>query len=458
MSSCLNYKSQSFPSGRGFAPASSNKKRPRRGPPLINALDPDALSAVFSSLDCLSDLLSCSLVCRAWRTVVTKGKCFNVLYRKQWEVGIVRGVCFEEMAGVMHRDALLQSPRINVDQWKGHSGTIDQCRMKDGLLLTGSTRDKFMRLWSVEESYKCEYDFPGEYRLPVDYGPLVGFDFDESKIVGLVGSENSRICIWRRSGMTTISNPFKCKGTFPKGLCMSYCDPEAVVGCADGTARVFDMYSSQCSHIIRMHDPEVPVTCIGLSDEGSRLSILAAGGSSITVSSVLTPDHEFAAKLHMAGEIKTLSYNPCGNERTVFAGSRNGYVYSWDLRTCGLLWETKVSQDAVCSMQHRRKDATTLVVGGRDGVLHLLDQNTGNVITKFILDTSYCVLSSTKPASSSSGGCSRNMVIQRLRGRRTAPDAKIVSIPAPPITCLAVGMKRIITTHGNDYIRTWKFI
>ncbi|KAL6211011.1 hypothetical protein ACLB2K_016240 [Fragaria x ananassa] len=302
---------------------------------------------------------------------------------------------------------------------------------EDGLLLTGSTRDKFMRLWSVEESYKCDYDFQGEYRLPVDYGPLVGFDFDESKIVGLVGSENSRICIWRRSGMTRISNHFKCKGTFPKGLCMSYCDPEAVLGCADRTARVFDMYSSQCSHIIRMHDPEVPVTCIGLSDE---------------------------AKLHMAGEIKTLSYNPCGNDRTVFAGSRNEYVYSWDLRTCGLLWETKVSQDAVCSMQHRRNDTTTLVVGGRDGVLHLLDQNTGNVVTEFILDTSYCVLSSTKPASSSSGGCSRNMVIQGLRGRRTAPDANIVSIPAPPITCLAVRIKRIITTHGKDYIRTWKFI
>lgn len=31
----------------------------------------------------------------------------------------------------------------------------------------------------------------------------------------------------------------------------SYCDPEAVVGCEDGTARVFDMYSKQCSQIIR---------------------------------------------------------------------------------------------------------------------------------------------------------------------------------------------------------------
>lgn len=34
-------------------------------------------------------------------------------------------------------------------------------------------------------------------------------------------------------------------------LSTSYIDPEAVVGCEDGTARVFDMYSKTCSQIIR---------------------------------------------------------------------------------------------------------------------------------------------------------------------------------------------------------------
>lgn len=369
-------------------------------------------------------------------------------------MGLVKGLCLEEMAGVTHRLALHRSPRIDVDQWKGHSANIDQCRKKNGLLLTGGSRDKFMRLWSLEESHKCVYRFRGEYRVPVDYGSLVDFDFDESKIVGLVGSNNSRICIWRRNEMTRVLNPFKCKGTFPKGLCMRYCDPEAVVGCADGTTRVFDMYSSQCSRILRMHDSEVPVTCLGLRDEDSRLLILAAGGSSITMSSGLLPDHELAAKLHVAGEIRTLSYNPCGDDKTVFAGSRDGYVYGWDLRTCRLLWETKVSWGAVCSMQHRRNDSSTLVVGGADGMLRLLDQNTGEVITKIVLDTGYCVLPSTSPASS--GGCYQNRV-QRLRGRRCSPDAPIDSVPSPPITCLAVGMKKVITTHSRDYIRSWEF-
>lgn len=34
-------------------------------------------------------------------------------------------------------------------------------------------------------------------------------------------------------------------------LSYRYFDPEAVVGCEDGTARVFDMYSRKCSQIIR---------------------------------------------------------------------------------------------------------------------------------------------------------------------------------------------------------------
>ncbi|XP_030963200.1 F-box/WD-40 repeat-containing protein At3g52030-like [Quercus lobata] len=70
-----------------------------------------------------------------------------------------------------------------------------------------------MYLWSLE-SYKCVE----EYFVP-DIVPLVDFDFDESKIVGLVGT---RICIWRRNGKRSIfpSN----EGTFVKGLCMQYAE------------------------------------------------------------------------------------------------------------------------------------------------------------------------------------------------------------------------------------------
>ncbi|KAK9944614.1 hypothetical protein M0R45_010174 [Rubus argutus] len=440
-----------FPAGLDLTLA-SHKKRPIRRPSPINALDHDVLSKIFSLLEDCFDLTNCSLVCKTWSGVITKSKLVEALYYKLWHMGLVKGGhCLEEMVVEPHRLALHQGRRINIDQWKAHSANIDQCRKKNGFLLTGG-RDKVMRLWSLK-SDTCVYKFEGEYEVPSEYGPLVDFDFDASKIVGLVGSKNSRICLWSRSGVARVLNPLKGKGNFPKAICMRYCDPEAVVGCADGTARVFDMYSHQCSQILRMHGSKVPVTCLGLCDDyGASSLILAGGGSRITISSGLLQHTVTELCMdYLAGDkIRTLCYNPCGDEdRSVFAGSTGGYVYGWDLRTGRRLWKTQVSRSAVCSVQHLRNDGSTLVVGGVDGVLRLVDQNTGKVNSRIVLDTGYCVLPSTSSANSAP--------VQRLRGRRLAEDAQLDDIPTPPITCLTVGMKKVITAHNRDYIRTWKF-
>ncbi|XP_060964974.1 F-box/WD-40 repeat-containing protein At3g52030-like [Cannabis sativa] len=82
--------------------------------------------------------------------------------------------------------------------------------MKRGLLLTGGG-DKVMRLWSLG-NYKCLE----EYSTP-DSTFVVDFDFDEYKIVGLLGT---CICIWRRDGARSVFPPYE--GTFSKGLCMRY--------------------------------------------------------------------------------------------------------------------------------------------------------------------------------------------------------------------------------------------
>uniref|UniRef100_A0A2N9J669 F-box domain-containing protein n=1 Tax=Fagus sylvatica TaxID=28930 RepID=A0A2N9J669_FAGSY len=309
---------------------------------------------------------------------------------------------------------------------------VDQCRMKMGLILTGRG-DKVMRLWSLE-SYKCRE----EYSVP-DTVPLVDFDFDESKIVGLVGT---RICIWRRNGKRSIfpSN----EGTFVKGLCMRYYDPEAVVGCEDGTARLFDMYSRKCSRIIRMRAG--PVTCLCLSDD--QLILSGSSFGSITVSGVLSDQRVATLRSRITtGGIRTLCYNACS--RLVFAGSTSGYTSCWDLRTMRSLWETRVSPNVVYSLQHQRNDKSTLVVGGIDGVLRILDQNTGQVLTSCVMEGN--VLSSSQ---------NKYGAAERKKGRRLSEDTHIDSIPKsarPPITCLAVGMKKVVTLHNGRYIRLWKF-
>lgn len=115
-------------------------------------------------------------------------------------------------------------------------------------------------------------------------------------------------------------------------------------------------------------------------------------------------------------------------------------------RKMGVLWERRVSPNVLYSLGHMQNDTATLVVGGIDGVLHVLDQNTGELVSSYVMD---------QLVSSASSG-----VIEKRRGRRLSEDARIDSIPRaarPPITCLAVGMKKVVTTHNGKQIRIWKF-
>lgn len=83
-------------------------------------------------------------------------------------------VILGEVAMEQHSLAL-QCGGFYVDQWKAHSTTVAQCRMKMGMLVTG-VGHKVIRLWSLD-SYKCIE----EYSMP-DMFSLVDFDFDESKV------------------------------------------------------------------------------------------------------------------------------------------------------------------------------------------------------------------------------------------------------------------------------------
>ncbi|XVF73597.1 hypothetical protein PTKIN_Ptkin12aG0215100 [Pterospermum kingtungense] len=420
--------------------SSATKKRSgRRGGTRMEWLEHDILCIIFSFLD-VFDLVRCTAVCKSWNAVIKKSKLLQVLYSKlrrdfhsiepnssehSWQLGL------EEVAMKHHR-LCLQRGRIDIHQWKAHSVGVDQCRMKMGLLLTG-VGDKVMRLWSLD-SYKCVE----EYHIPNNF-TLVDFDFDESKIVGLLGT---RVGIWTRSGKRSIF-PSR-EGTFSKGLCMRYIDPEAVIGCEDGTARVFDMYSRTCSQIIKMHAG--PVTCLSLSDDQLILSGSSLG--SVSMASLSSDQRVAILRSTDSAGIRTLCFNPCSH--LVFAGTTVGYTYCWDLRTMKSLWETRISSNVLYSMHHLWNDKSTLVVGGIDGVLRVLDQNTGEVLSS-------CVIGDERPTSSSRD---THVVIEKRRGTRLLDDAQIDRIPRtarPPITCLAVGMKKVVTSHNSRYIRMWKF-
>ncbi|XP_031475276.1 F-box/WD-40 repeat-containing protein At3g52030 [Nymphaea colorata] len=409
----------------------------RRG---VHRLDADALCKIFSLLD-HNGLARCSAVCKSWHRIIQESSLWKDLCYKHYNkvkdgnsegLSSCRGLpnmYFAELAMEQHRRSLTNG-KFCVHQWDCHSNAINQCRMKMGMILTG-VGDKVLRMWS-SRSYRCI----GEYSVP-GVAELVDFDFDESKIVGLVGNQ---IYIWRRHGKQSIL--VSSKGQFSRGYCMRYMDPEAVIGCGDGTVRVYDMYSRACSQIIRMHAG--PITCLSLSDHQFIISGSSLG--SITVADLSSEQNVASLKTSTSPTgISSLCFNQ--GSYYVFAGSTSGFAHCWDLRTLKPFWETRASPNVLYSMHHLLNDTSSLAVGGIDGVLRIMDPNTGDVLS------SYVPGGVINRSTFSSGLVQRNV-------RSLSQDSRIDVIPKkfrPPITSLAVGMEKVITAHNDKYIMMWKF-
>ncbi|XP_065022192.1 F-box/WD-40 repeat-containing protein At3g52030-like isoform X2 [Musa acuminata AAA Group] len=408
----------------------------------IRSLGTDLLCIVFALLDHF-DLVRCSVVCKSWNNLIYTSSLMKDLYNKRnphLKCASIKSdmletsmkIYLEEIAMEEHKLSFLRGS-VKVDQWSGHHARVNVCRMKRGLILTG-VGDKVLRLWSAES---CNY--LDEYVSP-EMNQLVDYDFDENKIVGLT---SDRICIWRRHGQRGIFQ--SCKGIFTRGLCMRYIDPEAVIGCEDGRVRVFDMYSGRCSRIIRMHSG--PVTCLTLTDDQ-----LVIGGS--TFGNIAIADLSSGKRM---GSVKSC-FSPTGlkcfsfnmHSYSVFAGSTSGYAHCWDLRTLRPVWETRVSPNVIYTVHHLSNDTSMLAVGGIDGVLRILNQSTGEILSSLVIDATKGVPLSSKNS---------HEVVQK-KVRRLQDTTCLDIIPRylrPPITCLAVGMNKIVTTHNEKFIRAWRF-
>ncbi|XP_012830723.1 PREDICTED: F-box/WD-40 repeat-containing protein At3g52030 isoform X2 [Erythranthe guttata] len=427
----------------GAAPV---KKRRRAPKTTVEALGNDVLSMIFTFLD-LVHLIRCSAVCKSWSTVIRKLKLLQIQYHKQQhaESGSVSDVSnlsetsinrqMEQLAMDRQRLSLQEGP-VDVFKWKAHSVGFSKCRMKMGLILTG-VGDKVMRLWSAESCKALD-----EYRLP-DKAPLIDFDFDEGKVVGLVGT---RVCIWRRVGTRDLF--CSREGLFTRGLCMRYVDPHAVIGCEDGKVRVFDMYSRKISQIIKMH----PGAVSSLSFTDEQLIVSGSSLGSISISDLSSDQHVATLETTGSSGIKTLCLSP---SYSVFAGSSAGYASCWDLRTLRRIWETRVSSNVLYSMHHLNNDKSTLVVGGIDGILRIVDQNNGQVISRCILEENRNI-SNRRPTDNNNN--KKGLLVERKKGIRLSEDERIDLMPnLPPIQCLAVGMQKVVTAHNDTDIRVWKF-
>lgn len=96
-------------------------------------------------------------------------------------------------------------------------------------------------------------------------------------------------------------------------------------------------------------------------------------------------------------------------------------------------------------------DTSVLAVGGLDGVLRILNQSTGEILKSYFVDNRGAQPICSKP---------QNQNIEKKQAVSLAEDWRVDAIPRnsrPAITCLAVGMKKVVTTHGENFVRLWRF-
>jgi hypothetical protein len=88
-----------------------------------------------------------------------------------------------------------------------------------------------------------------------------------------------------------------------------------------------------------------------------------------------------------------------------------------------------------------------MVAGGIDGVLRVIEQKSGRVLSSCIMDDK---VSTTL-----------RRIVEKRRGKRVSEDIELDKIEwrnrPPQISCLAMGMKKVVTAHGGKFISVWKF-
>lgn len=402
----------------------------------IDDIGPDLLLRIFGCLDPL-DLVRTSAVTKSWYSIIQRSSLWRDAYYKQrhsltnhFKQGFLPEMppkdWVRQLVSQQHRAALVHGS-VQVHCWKGHSIGVNCCRMQMGSILTG-VGDQTARIW-CSKSFHCleEYSTPSK-------AALVDLDFDESKIVGLVGGD---ICIWKRHGSSHMLRPRG--GPIQHAHCLCYADPEAAIGCRDGTIRIFDMYSNQCSRIFRQHGGAV--TCLSIVDEQLLISGTSLGCLSVSDAASGQKIASLRQSTAVTG-ISCLWVNQGSSQ--VFSGTTSGHAYSWDLRMYRPLWETRVSPSVIYSMHSQAIDSSTLVLGGIDGVLRIIDANNGQILSSYV--------ATAKMANISDG-----MIAKCTAKKVSSPLDKIPKSLRRPITCVAIGLNKVVTVHNDKNIMLWTF-
>ncbi|KAH8958415.1 hypothetical protein BDL97_06G022800 [Sphagnum fallax] len=368
----------------------------------------DVLILIFARLNPLS-LACCSVVCRTWKQVVDGSpSLWKKVYAEQHTGSLnsrfVKLNKAKEEAGAEESDwkalaidelqrANLVQGTLSVHVWKAHSTRVNACQMNMDTILSASA-DQIMaaagaEVWLLSRT-------------------------DKGRVIRRMGGYGQRL------------------------YCMRYADPELAVGCADGSMRVYDLYSGRCSRLFRKHS--APVTSVAIN-AAAQIFVSGCRDGKVQMFDALS-GQDVVALLRPIGEFGVDSLQMGMNDHLLFAGTTTGFVYCWDLRTHQELWRIRAHRSVVTSMHSQAYAPSTLLTGSMDGVVKLFDCNSGTMLKAF---KPIC-----EPPSVHSASSIPNVLnAQRLQTQQS-------STTQAPILCARLGMTQVLTSHTDGTLALCK--
>jgi WD40 repeat protein len=212
----------------------------------------------------------------------------------------------------------------------------------------------------------------------------------------VAGSFDGSICVWDLTNRTTADASLTLKGHTGTVMCLKLHGKYLVSGGSDREARVWDLETGQCNHVLGGHTKAVRFVCV------NEHAIVTAGADDIHYSGSeiqiwLTNSEEFAAGYVEFGNLvisrsETNNNNSqCRFQRSgselvnhlhlvgnyLIAAGNGGSIMEWDVTSGKELMLNRQDSDGVVAMATSEK---FVLVGKKSGLLYLLDRGAMHII------------------------------------------------------------------------------
>lgn len=126
-----------------------------------------------------------------------------------------------------------------------------------------------------------------------------------------------------------------------------------------------------------------------------------------------------------------------------------------------VVWNVRIGPNSVTSLHSQFYDTTTLVVGSINGIVTILDTESGMILNQYVprrsADHTKWDRGLGTTINMSPDGLMRVTVHEHVGD---CVDSSLQEIPRknrPPILCLRTGMTNLVTTHPDGRIQLWTF-